>query len=325
MASLVVSVCLLAQVHPVQAHPAQVLSNQKRHDILIGGGSVSGIYYQVALQTCKLMNKNKGDVYNCIGRPALGSVFNVNAVLRGLLDFGITQSDVNYEAAMGEGPWAGNPANELRSVFSLYPETILLMARTDAHIKSIPDLRGKIVNIGNAGSGHRGNAMNILNIYKIDPAVDIQARGLQQSEASRALIDHKIDAFFYTVGNPSAAMEGPADAIKVDLININSQGIKDLVAQKPYYVMTTIPPKTYKGINHLTQTYAVKATVVTSTAISDQTVYDYVKTVFENLEELKGMHSAFKILNAKDMLQGLTAPLHNGALKYYKERGLIPD
>ncbi|MBL4693464.1 MAG: TAXI family TRAP transporter solute-binding subunit, partial [Magnetovibrio sp.] len=172
---------------------------------------------------------------------------------------------------------------------------------------------------------HRGNAMNILNIYKIDPAVDIQARGLQQSEASRALIDHKIDAFFYTVGNPSAAMEGPADAIKVDLININSQGIKDLVAQKPYYVMTTIPPKTYKGINHLTQTYAVKATVVTSTAISDQTVYDYVKTVFENLEELKGMHSAFKILNAKDMLQGLTAPLHNGALKYYKERGLIPD
>lgn len=305
---------------PVQIHPAY-----GAQDILIGGGSVSGVYYQVALQTCKLMNLRKNDTYNCIGRPALGSVFNVNAVLRGLLDFGITQSDVNFAATKGEGPWAGHPSTELRSVFSLYPETVLLMTRKDANIKSVQGLKGKTVNIGNAGSGHRGNAMDILRLYNVDPDTGMSAQSLQQSEASRGLIDNKIDAFFYTVGNPNSAMEGPANAIKVDLINIDSPAIQNLVAQKPYYVMTTIPANTYNGVTHPTQTYAVKATVVTSTALSDQAVYDYVKTVFENLEEFKGLHSAFKILNAKDMLKGLSAPLHNGAIKYYKERGFIID
>jgi len=294
-----------------------------QQDILIGGGSVTGVYYQVALQTCKLLNTHQSKDYHCIGRPALGSVFNINAVIRGLLDFGIAQSDINYEASKGEGPWADAPATKLRSVFSLYPETVLLMARVDAKIKTVTDLKGKIVNIGNEGSGQRLNAQEILKLYGLDETTDIKSKGLQQSEASRALVAGKIDAFFYTVGNPSAALEEPAAAIHTDLISINSQAIKSLVTEKPYYVMTTIPADTYKGISHVTETYAVKATVVASSDLSDQAVYDYVKTVFENLEELKGLHQAFKILNSNAMLQGLTAPLHDGAIKYYKERGLM--
>ena len=294
---------------------------QANQDILIGGGSVTGVYYQVALQTCKLLNTHKAEDYHCIGRPALGSVFNINAVLRGLLDFGITQSDVNYEATMGEGRWAGEPTKALRSVFSLHPETVLLMARRDANIKSVTDLKGKIVNIGNSGSGQRGNALDILRLYGLDPKNDLQAEGLQQAEASRALIDNKFSAFFYTVGNPSDAMADPANAVPVDLINIDSPAIHDFVTQKPYYVMTTIPAGTYKGVDHDTQTFAVKATVVASTALSEQAVYDYVKTVFEQLEDLKGAHPAFTLLKEKDMLTGLTAPLHAGAVKYYKQRG----
>lgn len=290
-------------------------------DILIGGGSVTGVYYQVALQTCKLLNTHKAENYHCIGRPALGSVFNINAVLRGLLDFGITQSDVNYEAAMGEGRWAGEPTKALRSVFSLHPETVLLMVRRDANIKSVKDLKGKIVNIGNPGSGQRGNALDILRLYGLNPKKDIQAKGLQQAEASRALIDNKSAAFFYTVGNPSSAMTDTANAIPVDLISINSPTIQNLVAQKPYYVMTTIPAGTYEGVDHDIQTFAVKATLVTSTALSEQAVYDFVKTVFEQLENFKKTNPAFSILKAKDMLTGLTAPLHDGAVKYYKERG----
>lgn len=296
-----------------------------KQDILIGGGSVTGVYYQAALQTCKLMNQNIGNAYNCIGRPALGSVFNINAVVRGLLDFGITQSDVNFEATSGRGPWEDKPVTSLRSVFSMHPETVLLMTRMDTGIKSIADLKGKIVNIGNAGSGHRGNAIDILNLYGLDPTKDIVPEELQQSEASQALINRKSDAFFYTVGNPSSAMKDPANAIPVDLIDINSKAIKKFVSQNPYYVMTTIPAGTYKGISHPTETYAVKATVVTSATLSEQAVYDYVKTIFENLDQLKSMHPAFKTLDPKDMLTGLTAPLHRGAIKYYKERGLIQN
>ncbi len=292
-------------------------------DILIGGGSVTGVYYQVALQTCKIMNKHAGNDYNCVGRPALGSVFNINAVKRGLLDFGVAQSDRNWQATNGKADWDGKPMAELRSVFSMHPETVLVMTRKDTGIKMIEDLKGKTVNIGNPGSGQRGNAEDILRIYGIDQKKDINAEGLQQSEASRALIDKKIDAFFYTVGNPSAAIEEPANTVDADLVSVNSAAIKKFISDKPYYVMATIPSGTYKGIMHDTETYAVKATVVTSEMVSEKLVYDYVKTVFENLEELKGLHAAFKILNPKDMMGGLSAPLHKGAIKYYKERGLM--
>ena len=162
-----------------------------------------------------------------------------------------------------------------------------------------------------------------MKIYGIDKDKDIKAEGLQQGEASRALIDQKVDAFFYTVGNPSAAIEEPANSTDADLVSINSDGIKKFISDKPYYVMATIPAGTYKGIDHDTETYAVKATVVSSEMVSEQLVYDYVKTIFENLEELKGTHAAFKILTPKDMLGGLSAPLHKGAVKYYKERGLM--
>lgn len=295
----------------------------QQQDLLIGGGSVTGVYYQVALQVCNLINKHARDKYNCVGRPALGSVFNINAVNRGLLDFGVAQSDRNWQATNGAADWKGKPVGKLRSVFSMHPEAVLLMTRADSGISSVGDLKGKRVNIGNPGSGQRGNAEDVLRIYGIDKDSDIDAEGLQQHDASRALIDRKIDAFFYTVGNPSAAITEPANTTKTDLIAINSQGIRDFISDKPYYVMTRIPAGTYKGIDHDTETYAVKATVVASADASEQMVYDVVKTVFERLDDLKQSHAAFRILTPKEMLQGLSAPLHPGAERYYKERGWL--
>lgn len=291
-------------------------------DILIGGGSVTGVYYQVALQTCNLMNKHAGDKYNCVGRPALGSVFNINAVNRGLLDFGVAQSDRNWQAFNGRADWDGKPVEKLRSVFSAHPEAVLVVTRDETGIKKIEDLKGKVVNIGNPGSGQRGNSMDLLPLYGIDPMKDLKAEGLQQGEASRALVDKKIDAFIYTVGVPSAAIEEPANSTNIDILDVNSAAIKKFISDKPYYVLAKYPDGVFKGVDSF-ETYAVKATVVTSADVSEQTVYDYVKTVFENLEELKGTHAAFKILAPKDMLGGLSAPLHPGAIKYYKERGLM--
>ena len=290
-------------------------------DILIGGGSVTGVYYQVALNVCNLLNKHAGDKYNCVGRPALGSVFNIRAVKRTLLDFGVAQSDRNFEAFRGRGDWEGNAMEDLRSVFSMHPETVLLVTRADTGINSVWDLKGKTVNIGNPGSGQRGNAEDVLRLYGIDKDNDIDAQGLQQQEASRALVDQKIDAFFYTVGNPSAAIEAPANSTQIKIISINDAAIYGFVDERPYYVMTTIPAGTYKGVDEDVETYAVTATVVTSASASEEMVYDAVKTVFENLDELKATHAAFRVLEPKSMLMGLTAPFHKGALKYYEERG----
>ncbi len=291
-----------------------------QQDILIGGGSVTGVYYQVALQTCALMNKHAKDSYNCVGRPALGSVFNINAVNRGLLDFGVAQSDRNYQATNGEADWDGRAVDKLRSVFSMHPEAVLLVTRAETGINNLMDLKGKRVNIGNPGSGQRGNAEDVLRLHGISKDSDIDAEGLQQGEASRALIDKKVDAFFYTVGSPSAAIEEPANSTQIKIININTPEIQNFISDKPYYVMAKYPAGVYKDVGAF-ETYAVKATVVTSADASEQMVYDFVKTVFENLEELKGSHAAFRILEPAEMLKGLTAPLHPGAAKYYKERG----
>ncbi|GGB45961.1 C4-dicarboxylate ABC transporter substrate-binding protein [Tistrella bauzanensis] len=290
-------------------------------DILIGGGAVTGVYYQVALQACAIINKQAADKLNCVGRPALGSVFNVNAVSRGLLDFGVAQSDANYNAWNGAADWDGKKVENLRSVFSVHPETVLLVTRKDTGIKSVDDLKGKSVNIGNPGSGQRGNAMDVLEMYGLDPEKDLNAQGLQQGEASRALVDQKVDAFFYTVGNPSAAIEDPANSTQIDLVDINSDAIKKFVEERPYYVMTTIPAGTYRGVDEPTETYAVKATMVTSSDVSEETVYNFVKTFFDNFDAFKASNAAFKDLDPKSMLDGLTAPLHPGAETYFKEKG----
>lgn len=292
-----------------------------KQDILFGGASITGVYYQVALQLSNMMNKHAADKYNYIGRPTGGSVFNINAIDRGAFDFAVAQSDRNWQGFNGAADWEGKPIAGLRSVFSMHPETVLLVTRKDAGIKTVMDMKGKRINIGNPGSGQRGNAEDVLRIYGLDYNKDFSAEALQQAEASRALVDQKIDAFFFTVGNPSAAIEEPAQSVDLDIIPINSDGIKDFVAKHPYYIMTTIPAGTYKGVDKGVETYAVTATVISSESVAEEVVYDMVKTVFENLEELKASHAAFRNLNPKEMLQGLSAPLHPGAIKYYKEKG----
>jgi len=292
--------------------------------LVIGGGSTTGVYYQVALNVCKLVNqKLKGEGYNCIGRPALGSVFNINAIERGLLNFGVAQSDRNWQAYNGDADWKGDPYKGLRSVFSAHPETVMLVARADAGIKSVADLRGKRVNIGNPGSGQRGNAMDVLRIYGIDPDKDIQAEGLQQNEANRALVDKKIAAFFYTVGHPWGGGLEVASSADIRMLPLDSPGIQKLVADRPFYVTAAIPGGVYKGVPRDVPTYAVKATVVTSEKEPEDVVYDVVKTIFDNLDAFRASHAAFKFLKPEDMLKGLSAPLHPGAARYYKEKGLL--
>lgn len=297
-------------------------SAQARRFLVIGGGSEEGVYYQVAVHVCKLVNEKLGDQgYDCKGQPSLGSVVNIKAMSQGYLDFALVQSDVNWEAYNGERGWKGRPYKGLRSVFSVYPETVVLVTRADTGITAVTDLRGKRVNIGNPGLGTRENAEDTLEIYGINTREDISGRDLELQAAARALSRGKIDAFFYTVGHPWDAGIELARQTKIRMIPIDGPGIKKFVADNPHYVLAAIPGGIYKGVDMSVPTYAVKATLVTSEKQPEEVVYSVVKIVFENLDHFRKAHPTFASLKPEEMLQGLSAPLHPGAIRYYKEKG----
>jgi TRAP transporter TAXI family solute receptor len=195
-----------------------------------------------------------------------------------------------------------------------------VQARADAGITSVSDLRGKRVNMGNPGSGTRENAVDVLRVYGMDWS-DISDRELEAHEAVRALRRGKIDAFFFTVGNPWPGGVELAKRTKIRMIPINAPEIKKLVTAHPYCVHTAIPGGVYEGVDKDVPTYALKATLVTSEKVSEKVVYNVVKTVFDNLDRFRTMHPAFATLQPQDMLQALSAPLHPGAIRYYKEKG----
>ena len=289
--------------------------------LVMGGGLETGVYYQVVLGVCKLVNEKLGSQgYKCVGNQALGSVLNIKSLWANILDFGVVQSDHNWQAYNGKEKWKGRPYEGLRSVFSIHPETVMLVARADAGITAVPDLRGKRVNMGNPGSGTRENAVDVLRIYGMGWS-DISDRELEPQEAARALRRGKIDAFFFTVGNPWGKGQKLAKRVKIRMVPIDSPGIKQFVADKPYYVITAIPGGIYSGVDKDVPTFGVKATLVTSEKQSEEKVYNVVKTVFENLDRFRKMHPAFASIQPEDMLTGLSAPLHPGALRYYKEKG----
>jgi len=197
------------------------------------------------------------------------------------------------------------------------------VAAVDADIFDIRDLRGKRVNVGNPGSGHRQNALDALAAVGIDPETDIIAESVKAAEAPKLLQDGRIDAFFYTVGHPSGAIqEATAGRRKVRLVPIT--GIGKLLEEKPYYAPSIIPANLYTNArnNEDVQTFGVKATLVTSVAIPDPVVYAVTREVFENLSEFKKLHPAYEALTRKNMLEGLSATIHPGAMRYYREVGL---
>jgi hypothetical protein len=256
-----------------------------------------------------------------------GSVFNVNAIMSGDLEFGIVQSDRQYQAINGMAEWEDAGAQkDLRAVFSIHPESITLCAAVDAEIKKIKDLKGKRVNIGNPGSGQRQNSIDALNAVGLDYEKDLMAEQVKAAEAPGLLQDGRLDAFFYTVGHPSGAFkEATAGRRKVRFVEIDAPGISEMIKEKPYYAKSYVPVDLYPGAanEENVDTFGVKATFVTSAKVPEDVVYAITKEVFDNFEDFKKLHPAYSVLSKEGMLDGLSAPLHPGAEKYFKEAGLL--
>jgi hypothetical protein len=294
--------------------------------ITIGTGGVTGVYYAAGGAICRLMNKER-KTFNlrCSVESTGGSAFNVNAIKAGDLDFGMTQSDIAYNAAKGEGPFKDGGAHaDLRSVFSIHPEPFTVLARKDAGITKFEDFKGKRFNVGNPGSGTRASLEMLIAAMGWKLTDFSLASELKADEHGAALCDNKIDGFFYGVGHPSANIQDPTTACAAKLVPLTGAAVDKLVADYPYYAKATIPGGLYANNAEPTQTYGVLATLVTSAKVPDDVVYALTKSVFENFDEFKKLHPAFANLDpAKMVKDGLSAPLHPGAAKYYKEKGWV--
>ena len=299
---------------------------KKQKFITIGTGGVTGVYYPTGGAISRIVNKESVSNLKAYVESTGGSVYNINAVLSGDLDFGIAQSDRQYEAYNGLAEWADSGAQkDLRSVFSIHSEAITLVASQSSRVFSPQNLKGKRVNIGNVGSGTAQNARTVLGIFNITET-DFNAEEIKASESPRLIQDGRIDAFFYTVGHPNGNIkEATAGRVPVRIVDIQGAGVDNLIKENLFYSKAVIPVSLYPSVVNSTDinTFGVKATLVSSSKVRDDVVYTLVKGVFENLEEFKKFHPAFANLTPEQMLEGLSAPLHKGAEKYYREAGLI--
>jgi TRAP transporter TAXI family solute receptor len=261
----------------------------------------------------------------CSVESTAGSTYNLATIAAGELDMGVVQSDWQYHAYHGTSKFKDKgPNKDLRAVFSVHPEPFTVIARADSDIKHFNDLKGKRVNIGNPGSGQRGTmevVMRVLGWTKDDFKL---ASELKSAEQAKALCDNKIDAIVFTVGHPSGSIKEAATSCDSIIVPVTGPEIDKLVKDNSYYRMATIPGGMYRGTPNDVKTFGVGATFVTSAKIPEDVIYNVVKAVFENFDQFKKLHPAFKILKKEEMIKdGLSAPLHDGAVKYYKEAGLM--
>ena len=292
----------------------------------IGTGGVTGVYYAAGGAICRLVNKDRAkNGIRCSVESTGGSVFNVNTIKAGELDLGFTQSDVQYNATKGLGPFKDAGAfSDLRAVFAVHPEPFTVLARKEANITKFEDFKGKRFNVGNPGSGTRSSMEELLVTMGWKMSDFSLASELKADEHGPALCDGKVDGFYYGVGHPSANIQDPTTSCGAKLVSLTGAAVDKLVAEKPYYAKVTIPGGLYPNNAQPTATYGVLATVVASSKTPADTVYQVVKAVFDNIEEFKKLHPALANLSPQSMIKdGLSAPMHEGAARYYREKGWI--
>jgi TRAP transporter TAXI family solute receptor len=299
-------------------------AGQEQLFITIGTGGVTGVYYPTGGAICRLVNKDrKVHKIRCSVESTGGSVYNTRTIREGELDFGVVQSDVQAAALAGTHQFADDgPYPGLRALFSIHPEPMHVMARADSGIGSVEDFKGKRVNIGNPGSGQRALAELIMEYSGVSKGDFALASELKSSEQAAALCDGKIEAAIWAAGLPNGSTMEAASTCEIKLLPMKGDWVEKLLSDNKAYARATIPGGMYPGNPDDVLSYGPKATFVTAADTPDDVVYAVVKAVFDNFDDFKELHPAFSHLTESEMIvDGLSAELHPGAIKYYKERG----
>lgn len=294
-------------------------------EIAIGTGSKAGVYYQVGRAICRLVDREvEGTTCTVIATP--GSLFNLSNVRGGALEIGLAQSDWQFNAVNKSGPFEfmDDDFGNLRALFSVHSEPFTVVARRDSGIRTFDDLKGARVNIGNPGSGQRATMEAVMAVKGWDKDDFLLAEELPAAQQSLALCHGRVQAIVYTVGHPNASIGKATGLCDSVLVEVSDPDIDRLVAENAYYAYTTVPGGMYPGNPDPVRTFGVKATVVSSSDVDADLIYEVVRAVFDNLGRFRRMHPALGTLEPTAMVrEGLSAPLHEGARRYFVEKGLM--
>ncbi len=305
---------------------AQSANAAEQKFVSIGTGGVTGVYYPTGGAICRLVNKTRKEHgIRCSAESTGGSVYNINTIRAGELEFGVAQSDWQHHAYNGTSKFKDAGAfKELRAMFSVHPEPFTLIARADSGIKDFTQIKGKRINVGNPGSGQRATMEVVMEAFGIKMSDLALASELKGSEMAAALCDNKIDAMIYTVGHPNAALKEATTSCDVSIVSVKGAPIDKLVKENAYYRTATVPGGMYTGTPNDVTTFGVGATFVTSANVPNEVAYIVASETMKNIEMFRKLHPAFANLDPKTMVtDGLSAPLHPGAWKAYQELGLV--
>lgn len=320
---LLASVAIFASLNTSSAFAATKFVN-------IATGSITGVYYPAGGAVCRFVNLGRKDHnIRCSAESTGGSVANLNSLRKDTTEFAIVQSDWQYHAYNGSGFFGDQePFKNLRSIFSLYTETFAVGVLESSGISKLDDLVGKKVNFGPQGSGMYATMEVLSKVKNWNKSSFASVTTIDPSEQITALCSGKIDAMIYTAGNPNGILQEATQQAnpkcKVKILSVDRDTIDKLTKSNPFYVKAIIPGGMYRGNPNDIETFGVKATLVTSNKVPDDMVYSLTKAVFSNFDDFKTLHPVFSSMTKKNIIKdGNSAPLHPGALKYYKEAGLL--
>lgn len=305
--------------------PVQGLASEQSF-ITIGTAGVTGVYYPSGSAACRLVNRQRADHgVRCSVEATLGSIANIELIRSGDLDFGFAQSDWQHHAFLGTSVFEETgPFADLRSVFALHAEVATIAVRASSSFQSFHDLRGARIDIGSKGSGSEASWHNLVASLGWSDADSQGISNRSSSELADALCNDGIDAYFQLIGHPAALIEETMEQCDIRLIGVDSADVAAFVEKEPYYMPASIPAGLY-DLTAPTGSFGVVATIVTSAAMPDDIVAALVAAIHENFDDFSALHPALGVLSRSDMVgEGVTAPLHPGAMKYFEDRGLLP-
>ncbi|MBQ1995325.1 MAG: TAXI family TRAP transporter solute-binding subunit [Clostridia bacterium] len=285
----------------------------------MGTGGTQGTYYAYGGILGNQLKTSTGITVNVVSTD--GSKANILGIDTGNYQLGTVQSDVMAYAAAGTRTFEAEGAiDTFRVIGGLYAEAVQLITM-DPEIKSVADLKGKKVSIGAAGSGVYFNAVDVLAAAGLTED-DIKAQYQSFGDSADALKDGKIDAAFIVAGAPTPAIQELCTSADAYLVPIDGEVADKLMAESPYYTVYEVPAETYKGQTEAVKTVTVKATLIVSASASEEDVYNITKAIFDNAEAITAAHAKGAELSIENATDGMTAPFHAGAAKYFAEKGV---
>jgi TRAP transporter TAXI family solute receptor len=287
--------------------------------ITLGTGEENGTYYPVGLSMCKFINQHQEEI-KCSVESTYGAIYNINAVLNQEFNFGISQSDTIYHAINNEMNFADTETKNIRSIIAIYPELLTFIVNQKSNIKSLKEIKDKRINIGSPYSGSELSTLEVLekyNIYRSDLSL---ASSLNAMDTADALRDNKIDGYFFMVGHPTQNIKDAIESLAISIIPIDGKEIDLLVKEKEYFTKSFIDANLYEQIDKSIETIGTKSVIISSSEVSEELVYKFVKIIMENFDAFKKSHQVYKNLTRESLLEGLIAPQHSGAVRYFSEK-----